>query len=182
MKNVELRLISELMKDGRKSDRELAKVIGVSQPTVTRIRTRLEKEGVIKEYTMIPDFSKLGFELMSIIMYKLKPLPSDELESLHEAARELDKEEHRPYLMIMDGKGLGYDLVVVSYHRTYSDYSEYMRDIRSGKGLRAKAYMNLSEVQGFLIDLKYEKHYQPITFSKVAAHIQSKINEENNGT
>ncbi|MFZ0965605.1 MAG: Lrp/AsnC family transcriptional regulator, partial [Candidatus Bathyarchaeia archaeon] len=60
MKKVELNLISELMKNSRQSDRNLAKVIGVSQPTVTRIRNKLEKEGYIREYTMIPDFSKLG--------------------------------------------------------------------------------------------------------------------------
>ena len=36
LKDVELKLFSELMKNSRRSDRELAKVIGVSQPTVTR--------------------------------------------------------------------------------------------------------------------------------------------------
>jgi DNA-binding Lrp family transcriptional regulator len=40
------------MKNSRRSDRELALVLGISQPTVTRLRTRLEKEGIIKEYTM----------------------------------------------------------------------------------------------------------------------------------
>jgi DNA-binding Lrp family transcriptional regulator len=49
LREVELRLISELMKNSRKSDRELARTIGTSQPTVTRTRNRLEKEGYIKE-------------------------------------------------------------------------------------------------------------------------------------
>jgi DNA-binding Lrp family transcriptional regulator len=65
MKKIEWMLLSELMKNSKQSDRELAKKIGASQPTVTRTRTRLEKEGYIKEYTIIPDFSKFGFELMS---------------------------------------------------------------------------------------------------------------------
>jgi len=59
MKNVEWKLISELMKDSRRSDRELAQAIGVSQPTVSRTIKKLEKEGYIKEYTIIPDFHKL---------------------------------------------------------------------------------------------------------------------------
>jgi Lrp/AsnC family transcriptional regulator for asnA, asnC and gidA len=58
MKDIELKLLSELMKNSRRSDRELAKAIGTSQPPVSRMISRLEKEGVIKEYTMTPDFSK----------------------------------------------------------------------------------------------------------------------------
>lgn len=37
MKDVELSLVAELLKDSRRSDRELAKAIGVSQPTVSRL-------------------------------------------------------------------------------------------------------------------------------------------------
>lgn len=44
MKDVELKLISELLKNSRRSDRELAKTLGVSQPTVSRTLKRLEKE------------------------------------------------------------------------------------------------------------------------------------------
>ena len=78
LKDVELKLISELMKNSRRSDRELAKVLGVSQPTVTRIRTRLEKEGHIKEYTMIPDFSQLGYQMMGVTLLKLRELEREE--------------------------------------------------------------------------------------------------------
>jgi DNA-binding Lrp family transcriptional regulator len=45
IRDIELKILSELMKNARISDRELAKKIGVSQPTVSRIRSRLEKEG-----------------------------------------------------------------------------------------------------------------------------------------
>ena len=60
------RLLRELLKNSKRSDRELAKVLGVSQPTITRIRHKLEQEGVIRDYTIIPDFKKLGFEIMAI--------------------------------------------------------------------------------------------------------------------
>ena len=72
MKNIELRLISELMKNSRRSDRELARVLGVSQPTVSRTIKKLEKEGYIREYTMIPDFSKLGYEIMGITSLRVE--------------------------------------------------------------------------------------------------------------
>jgi DNA-binding Lrp family transcriptional regulator len=44
MKDIERRLISELMKNSRRSDRELAKALGTSQPTITRTRGKLERE------------------------------------------------------------------------------------------------------------------------------------------
>jgi DNA-binding Lrp family transcriptional regulator len=44
MKDVELKLISELLKDSHRSDRELAKAVGVSQPTVSRLISKLRKE------------------------------------------------------------------------------------------------------------------------------------------
>ena len=67
MKDIEVKVLAELMRNSRISDRELAKAIGVSQPTITRTRTKLESEGIIEEYTLIPDFKKLGYELMAFL-------------------------------------------------------------------------------------------------------------------
>jgi DNA-binding Lrp family transcriptional regulator len=53
MKKIELKLLPELLNDSRRSDRDLARSLGTSQPTVTRTRIRLEKEGYLKEYTVI---------------------------------------------------------------------------------------------------------------------------------
>jgi DNA-binding Lrp family transcriptional regulator len=178
LKDVELRLISELMKNSRRSDRELAKTLGISQPTVSRLISRLQKEGVIKEYTMIPDFCKLGFNLMAVIMFKLKAISLEELQEVHRASRELDSQERRPYLLVMDGIGLGKELVVISFHRDYGDYDTYMRDMKEAASSRMKAYMNAEDIEGFLIDLNYKGHYQPITFSRMAAHLQTKENNE----
>jgi DNA-binding Lrp family transcriptional regulator len=81
VKDVELRLVSELMKNSRRSDRELAKTIGVSQPTVSRAVKRLEKEGYIQEYTIIPNFVKLGYRILALTFVKLKqPLDEQEID------------------------------------------------------------------------------------------------------
>jgi DNA-binding Lrp family transcriptional regulator len=63
LKDRELAIVSELMRDSRRSDRQLAKAIGVSQPTVSRLIQKLKNEGAIKECTMIPDFRRLGYSL-----------------------------------------------------------------------------------------------------------------------
>jgi DNA-binding Lrp family transcriptional regulator len=119
MKDTELRRVSELMKNSRRSDKELAKVLGISQPTVTRLRTRLEKEGVIKEYTMIPDFSRLGYTIMALTFIEhrkeLDPKEKDEIVRMGvERARQEDTTET---IMAERGMGLGYDAVVISYQK-----------------------------------------------------------------
>jgi len=177
LKTVELKLISELMKNSRKSDRELAKAVGVSQPTVSRLRAKLEKEGIIKEYTMIPDFSKLGFNLLSLIMLKLNPISDERVQELHRAARELDNQERRPFLMIMNGIGLGKNLAILGFHKDYGEYAAHIRDIKNAARSRMKAFMDVEGTEGFLIDLNYMNHYQPITFSKMAANLQTNQNK-----
>ncbi|HVP15911.1 MAG TPA: Lrp/AsnC family transcriptional regulator [candidate division Zixibacteria bacterium] len=178
LKDVELRLISELMKNSRRSDRELAKALGISQPTVSRLISRLQKEGVIKEYTMVPDFCKLGFNLMAIVMFRLKPISPTEIKELYGAAHELENRRRYPYLLVMDGMGLGKELVVISFHRDYGEYDNYMRGVKEAASLRMKAYVNTKDIESFLIDLSYKDHYQPITFSKMAAHLRTNENKK----
>jgi len=73
-------LLLELLKDSKRSDRKLARVLDVSQPTVNRMRSRLVKEGVMKEFTVIPDFVKVGYEIMAITGVKVKEKMIMELE------------------------------------------------------------------------------------------------------
>ena len=54
------KLLHELLRDSSRSDRELAKVLGVSQPTISRMRKRIVEEEMIKGYTVIPDFFKIS--------------------------------------------------------------------------------------------------------------------------
>jgi DNA-binding Lrp family transcriptional regulator len=97
MKDTELKLLCELMKNSRRSDRQLAKTTGLSQPTVSRAIKKLEEKGFIKEYAMIPDFSKLGFRVMAIIFTKLnKQISPDALEEIRKKNRRRRKEQ--PFL------------------------------------------------------------------------------------
>ena len=52
LKLLDYRLLFELMKDAKRSDRQLANILGISQPTVSRKRAFLEKE-LIDGYTAI---------------------------------------------------------------------------------------------------------------------------------
>jgi len=131
------------MKDSRRSDRELAKAVGVSQPTITRMRARLEKEKVIKEYTMIPDFHKLGFEILAITFLALDKEP----DSQHE--RTLSTFQN--VLTFERGLGLKYSHVVVSLHENYSSYAEFegkMKDSLTATN-SASFLVSLNDGHGF---------------------------------
>ncbi len=65
-------LLLELLKNSNRSDRELAKVLGVSQPTVSRIKKQLVTEGTVKEFSVIPDFAKMGYRIMAVSCANLK--------------------------------------------------------------------------------------------------------------
>ncbi len=72
-KELPQQLLRELLKNSKRSDRELSRILRVSQPTVTRARNRLEKNGTVQDYTITPDFTKMGFELLVINFAKLRP-------------------------------------------------------------------------------------------------------------
>jgi len=65
--STDLAIIRELVKDGRASYRSIAKRLGISVATVASRVTALEREGVVKGYTALVDYEKLGYELTAII-------------------------------------------------------------------------------------------------------------------
>ena len=61
-----IRILEEYVKDGRLSYREVARRVGVSAGTVVSRMKKLEKEGVIKSYSAILDYEKLGYTLTAV--------------------------------------------------------------------------------------------------------------------
>ncbi len=107
MKKTEVKPISELILNSRRSDRELAKAVGVSQPTVGRMIKKLEKEGYIREYTIVPDFQRLGYHLMALIFVKLKQgLTAEKIEEARRIAQESLKTG--PFEVVMLERGIGW--------------------------------------------------------------------------
>jgi DNA-binding Lrp family transcriptional regulator len=127
MKETELRLLAELLKNSKKSDRELSKSLGVSQATVSRTRTKLERNGVIQEYTIMPDFAKLGFELFAITTGWFK-VPRDE--KTQEKAKAWMK-KFPNILFSGRAQGMGKDAIIVSLHEDFTDYENFMAELKS---------------------------------------------------
>jgi DNA-binding Lrp family transcriptional regulator len=168
LKELELRLVAELMKNSRRSDRELAKVLGVSQPTVTRTRTRLEKEGYIKEYTMIPDFKRLGYQIMAVTFFgKQETANEEDRAELRKAALEMERKTPQANLIVVNGIGLEKGRLAINLFRDYSSYVEGMDIIKSLPHIDAR------EIESFLVDLKDGNNFRMLSMAAAARHLEA---------
>lgn len=64
-------LLSALQEDARLSLRKLAQKIGISTATVLNRLQKLEKNGVIRGYSVLLDTEKLGFDLVALIELRI---------------------------------------------------------------------------------------------------------------
>jgi DNA-binding Lrp family transcriptional regulator len=142
LKGNELKILFELVKGARRSDRELAKAVRVSQPTVTRTRTKLEKTGFVREYTTIPDLKKIGYELLAFTFMSF----AEDRPELFEKAREWTKKQPS-VIFANNGEGLGMNSIMVSLHKEYASYSRLLTQ------LRRDWQPNLTSEQSFVISL-----------------------------
>ena len=145
-----IKLLYEMMKNSKRSDREIAKIIGVSQPTITRMRQRLEKRGYIRDYTVIPDLEKLGYEIAA---FTFMAVANSNVKS-----EKVNKwiESNPKIVFSASGDGVnGKNSVIVSIHEDFADYSNFMSE------LRLKLSENISNMNGFLVPLRGEiqKHF-----------------------
>jgi len=166
MKDLELRVVIELMKNSHRSDRELARAVGVSQPSISRTRKKLEEQGMIKEYTIIADYPQLGLALMSMTFTKMKGTLSKEiLDDMKKRARNTMSEHPSALILGNTGIGCNADYVAIAFHRNYSEYSEFMRTIKGFPNV------NIDETKSFIIDLSEKDQMQPLSFSHLAGFL-----------
>ncbi len=172
MKKLWSKVLAELLKNSKQSDRELAQKLGVSQPTVSRIRGRLEKEGYIKEYTIIPDFSKLGYRIMAITFALSRALDKEAAEKARKTIIDSVKNKQFEFVMLERGMGLGFDAVVVSFHKNYASYTKVK------EWLSQFEFLDVEKNDSFLIDLDDEMRYRPLTFSTLAKDLLSQAQKK----
>jgi len=111
-----LAVLNELLKNCKQSDRYVAKIAKVSQPTVTRTRQVLEKTGIIKNYYAIPDYAELGYEFGAVTMV-VGPLNLSILS------------EHSPVAIAPAIAGES-DFVLITLHRSMDDYRAFLKKVK----------------------------------------------------
>jgi DNA-binding Lrp family transcriptional regulator len=127
LKPIDYKLLFELMKDSHRSDRQLAKALGVSQPTVTRRRSMLEKN-YIDGYTIIPRFGQIGFEIAAFTFLKSKLKQKTGKEKDEALKKMKDWYMNQPnVVLVQDGRGMGWDAICISLHQNFSDFATFIR-------------------------------------------------------
>jgi Lrp/AsnC family leucine-responsive transcriptional regulator len=69
--DTDLRILGILQKEGRITNAELAKRVGLSPPSALQRVRGLERSGVIKNYVALLDSDKLGMKVMVFAMVRL---------------------------------------------------------------------------------------------------------------
>jgi len=162
LKDIDLRILSELMKNSKISDRQLAKKLGVSQPTVTRRRATLE-ENLIDGYTTIPVWEKIDYKLLVIILIKSKPVFSTKEKYLEVRKRGVEWLMKQPNV-IMGGacEGLGVNSFIMSIHKNYGEYDEFIHRVRLEMGDL------IDDIKTLIINLTASERLKPLHLKYLA--------------
>jgi DNA-binding Lrp family transcriptional regulator len=172
LKEVDLRILSELTKNSKISDRKLSTILGVSQPTVTRRRARLEKEGLL-DYTSVPNFRKLGLEIVAITFLSVKSgarRPRDMETVEFDGGPEMTEEfllKHPNVILAATGRGLDKNAVWISIHEDYSSFVDFQRklEITFGK--------DLNNVESFAISTESDRIRRLFDFRSFASYLDN---------
>jgi DNA-binding Lrp family transcriptional regulator len=117
---IDKKILGELLKNSNRSNREIAKAIGVSAATVINHIQRLESAGVITDYTVMLDFERLGYELTVIMEVTVSS--GKLLETQEEIAK-------LPYVCAVYDVTGEIDSIVVAKFRNRRELGDFPKDL-----------------------------------------------------
>ena len=162
-KSKRIQLLHELLKDSSRSDRELSKAMGVSQPTVSKLKRTLVKEDLIRGFTIIPNYSKMGYNLLAFTFVKIKPLlsSSEERQRGHDFVKEWMC--NQPNVVFSHYcRGMDMDGFMISFHQSYRDFDKFVKKHNEEIGHL------LNDVQNILVNLAGEETLKEFHFRYLA--------------
>jgi DNA-binding Lrp family transcriptional regulator len=130
------------------------------------MKKKLEQTGVIKEYTIIPDFHKLGYEILGITSINAADSSSVwGFEKIRKLTTELEKNNPHASLMAVNGVGNRKNRTFITFYRDYSAYNEAM------KLTKQLPFADVDTLDTFLVSLEDETNYRVLSMSAIARHL-----------
>jgi DNA-binding Lrp family transcriptional regulator len=152
-----MRLLQELLNDSCRSDRELGRALGVSQPTVSRMKKELLEKGLIHGFTVLPNFHKIGYELMAITLVKTNPplASTKDRQKYHKLVQNWMREQ--PNVVFCSYcRGLDFNGLIISFHKSYKDFDEFIVNHNRGLGHL------LGDVKSILVNIDEDQTIKPL--------------------
>jgi DNA-binding Lrp family transcriptional regulator len=162
IRDIDRRILQELIKNSKVSDRQLGKKLGISQATITRRRKMLERE-IIQDYTFIPNWSRLGYEIFAISLIKSKT--SLATTQKYNAVRKKGQEwlMQQPSVLMAGGcQGPGVNAFNISVHRNYADFDDFVQRFKLEWGEA------IDDIQTVLINLAGKQVLKPFNFRQLS--------------
>lgn len=111
---------SRIDQEFQQERQEVSKGSGNVTTNCNQNEKQTAKEGFIQEFTVIPDFVKMGFEIVAVTLTKTKFNPKLG-ERLKKSAME------KPNIIFCAGcEGLGKNRICISLHKNYADYYDFI--------------------------------------------------------
>ena len=123
----EKQVLTELLRNCKISDQEIARRLKTSRPTIFKIRQRLEKNGVIKGYFPFINFEKMNLNLQAVILYRWRDYSkTEELEKIVKFIKTMPE-----VILFIKGEGMGSKTdLVISIHEDLKDYERFIRKLK----------------------------------------------------
>ncbi|AWR94781.1 Lrp/AsnC family transcriptional regulator [Acidianus brierleyi] len=120
MDAIDRRLLIELLRDARTSLRRLSEEMNVSPATLHNRLTRLVQEGMIRGFTALVDYTKLGYSLSAVIMAKVDG------KHLVEFEREIANTDNIVAVYDVVGE---YDVVLIAKFKNVEDLDNFLKQL-----------------------------------------------------
>ncbi len=117
---VDIRIVRMLAGNSRLSLREIARELGVAVSTVHSRLRRLVSSGVVRRFTILPDYETLGYTITAVI------LVAAEGQHIEEAARKLAEDPH--VVAVYDITG-DYDIAVIAKFKSITELNRFIKSV-----------------------------------------------------
>jgi len=165
-------VLFELIRNSKISDRKLASKLGVSQPTITRRRARLESKGLI-DYMVVPNFEKFGIEIIAFTFASWKPETRREYKKKQDSKEMIKRHDrflssHANIIFEAGGRGFGNGAggVFMSLHRNYTEYSDFLKDLEIAWG------EYITRINSFVVSTRSGQIRRHFTFKYLKDYIK----------
>ena len=127
MDNVDLQIINLLQEDCRLSFNKIANKLGISAGTAFNHVKNLEKNGILKSYTVKIDPSKVGYSLTAIVLIQVEGGHLQEVE---------DKIANLPNVIAVYDVTGDYNAVVITKFKDGTDLNAFIKKLLSTPYIR----------------------------------------------